>query len=218
MATRPITDAGKVSAAAYPGFVGQDDQEIERVLLAATELIHGMIAPRLVVADTADYAETHSGALAVGRAKCGLYLKCYPVISITAIKENGVALTFGTGYAANPPDVLVDMEQGILTRSTNVSAVRETLGAFYGKSYGLWAPGLQNVTVDYRGGWEPDQVPADLQQWCIEEAVKMRAQALAPGVDSVARSAASQQRDHRPSPMSERTRMKYASLGRPRTY
>ena len=220
MSVRPITDVATVKAAGYSGFDTLADADFERLIEAATEAIHSEIAPRFVIAPATDYAEVHEGDLAVGRCRDYLYLKHWPIITVTSIKENGVVLTFGTGYdAAANKQVIVEYEHGILRRVGGggwpAGALVASQGGFYRSG---WSPGMSNIEIAYRGGWEDGAAPADMVQWCIEKVVRMKREPTAAGITSVTRASASQTIDHEQSPMAARARQKYSPHGRPRTY
>lgn len=227
MATRAIASAAVLQSAAFPGITGLDSGELDRLMLAATELIQTEISPRIVIADTDDYDEFYGGSLAAGRWKEKVYLKSYPIIAITSIKENGVALTFGTGYdATQTKQVVVDYERGILYRVGGGSYPPNAIvGGTYvygtggmGWPYGSWASGQQNIEVLYRAGWEQDAAPADLVQWCVEEAVNMRREPLARGADSISRAGTSQSYNKDLSATAKRAKIRYSPYHRPRCY
>lgn len=85
-----------------------------------------------------------------GQGEAQLFLKCYPVVSVTQVKVDGTVLN-STNYDIDP-------EKGIL--------------------YGCWEEGFQNIEVTYSAGYWTDKatnppagvsrLPADIHHECLE--------------------------------------------------
>ena len=158
MPVTPWIDLGQVKAHAFRGskLDSAEDQQLDRCLVAACEWILSEARPNVVLAQ--DLAHDYSGDRCVGERGEILNLDAWPVLSVTSITENGQALTFGTGYdAAGTRQVTVDYEMGQLIR---IGTVASAGGRVYPPSYSRgWAPGIQNIRIVFRSGYEEAEVP-----------------------------------------------------------
>jgi uncharacterized phiE125 gp8 family phage protein len=99
-----------------------NDDELRSFMLAATDLIEGVVGP---LSRRPVTGETHNG----GRGT--VLLKQAPVVEVTGCTENGVSLSAGS-YS-------LDGESGVLTRTSGFTAY-------------TWSEGYNNVSVDYVAG------------------------------------------------------------------
>lgn len=172
MATDPIITIDQVKQMGFRGIDGISDQVFDSCILAATDAIQGVNAPRIYIAPAAAAAETYNGAWAHG--ECGsrewLTLDNYPVISLSAITEDGVAVTFGTDFAAyDTLDAWVDMVRGKIRKPA-------------------WSYGYSNIVVTHRSGYADESlVPWDLKMAAGALSILYYRSAESLGLDSVQR-------------------------------
>lgn len=165
MARGTIIDLGTLKAWQIP--VSQtDDAVLDRCLRAASQAIETQTSRRFAAFDVA--AEIHSGASACGYGgidAAALYLRYWPLISVTSLSEDGADLGVSLDGSApgqpQTPCALVVKEDALILRATP----RGT-----GSGYALvpWSDGQANVAVSYRAGYEPDDMPEDIAQACCE--------------------------------------------------
>ncbi len=168
MALVPIGDIGRLKDWA-PDQDALDDGLLDRMLVAATTYIEKRTG-RVIVSDGADITEIHDGdgGTIGGRESRKLFLKMAPVVAITSITENGVVLTSTAGYNTTQ-DVTINLTDGELFRRTRPS-IPSGLLVSPPTSLTGWAPGNQNISIDYQPGYTliPDDAPEDLKQACYE--------------------------------------------------
>ena len=173
MATEPIVTIEQVKAMGFRGIDGLSDQVFDTCILAATEMIQRVNAPRIYIAPAAAAAEDYNGAWCHGDSASHewLSLSNYPIISITAVTEDGAAVTFGSDYTAyNTLDAWVDMARG---------KIRKAAG---------WAFGFANIVVTHRSGYTDESlVPWDLKQAAGALAILFYRVAQSLGHDSIQR-------------------------------
>lgn len=164
-----MTDPGVVQNAA-PGDETFDATLIQRCIDAASEMIEAECRVRFA-AD--DYDVLHSGSRAIEDwREGGTYLRLadgarrwltLPVISVTSVTESGTALQTAIHGVTSPlPEgeiALVIADRGIVRRGIVVD------GEFFPS---CWRAGYGNIRVVYRAGYEPESMPADLVQACID--------------------------------------------------
>src|SRR5258706_7085113 len=130
--------------------------ELPRLITAASELIRTLTSRNL-------YQRTYTSEFYDGEeaTKLGtkLYLREYPLISLTSVKENGNALSFGEGYQASA-DVVFIKRSATLVRNAYSGGIYPPGGC------NAWARGVQNIEVTYSAGYAV--IPFDLEQACIE--------------------------------------------------
>jgi hypothetical protein len=164
----PIVDVGTVKAAGWKGLDVGSEAEIDFAIFAATAEIEQRIKPRKIAKATYTL-DPYSGSKTRGRYRELLFLDQRPIVTLTAVKENGVTLVAGSGYdAAGAFDVLVDYADGILIRKAG------TNGQIYADSppnrvERAWASGLQNIEVSMDAGFnDPLTECPDLVEVCIK--------------------------------------------------
>lgn len=82
-----------------------------------------------------------------------------PIVSVTSVKENGVALTVATSYSTSA-DVIVDLVRGVFTRAPGT-----TPAGFSGvwSTPGRWTEGVLNLELVYQAGYAQASIPADIK-------------------------------------------------------
>lgn len=173
MAAGDLTDLAGVKAW---GRITDDaanvDTLLSRLITAASAAVKAAVSRTI---SRATFTEIRSGDDAVGRGM-RIYLREYPVNSITSITENGTALTFGTGYDTTK-NVIYIADEGILLRQGTTTA-----GMFSPLSTpGRWQPGQQNITIVYNAGWDfpraitpvATDLPYDIEQVVCEMVATM---------------------------------------------
>lgn len=146
---------------------------LDRLVSTASEMIRSWTSRQIV--RKVYTAEAYDGAEAT-RGSTRLYLREYPVNSVTTILENGTALSVATGYSTTADTILIPTE-GILVRQG---------GGVAPNAYrsGRWNAGLQNVIVTYNAGYDYPRVgtppaylgtdlPFDIEQAATELTVLM---------------------------------------------
>lgn len=216
--TTPLVDPGALKDAGFAGFGNYDDERFADCILAATEEIYRMIYPRILIAGATDTVEIHEGDRATSDGS-SLWLKSYPLISVTSVLENGIALVVGTGYdGTGALDVLKYAEEGMLLRKSGPTpGASDPLRRTYSSTG--WAPGRQNVTVTYKGGFTAATVPIDIANACVELAILIYEQSDRMGKSDVNRNVGGSVSfiDGIPD-RTQRTIHRYAPWGRPRTW
>lgn len=165
-----LIDIDRLKRATMPEMDGQRDDVLQLSIEAASDMIHGIVAPRQLVDPGAgtEWVEYYDGDLSVGRWFDEIYLRSFPVIQVVTLKENGVPLVFGTGYdPSGSRDVTIDSFSGVLRRGAGPTPIQSRLAGNIS-----WANGRQNIEVKYRAGFSPAAIPGDLQMWAVMEATK----------------------------------------------
>jgi len=185
---------------------------LQQAILAATAEIERMCFPRKFVA--ANYTLDYDGSRARGRYQELLYLDHWPLITLTSVTEDGVALTTGTGYSTSI-QVLSEADRGILRRRYNGADTMLAEVDYIIKPG--WHSGYQNVAVAYRAGYEDpiNEIP-DLAQACIELAVLIYKQGSRTGSEQSSRRAGSVSYASKLPERTLRTIHRYAEPLRPR--
>ena len=168
MSHPPLIDIGRLKRAALPEMDSNRDDVLELAIMSATHDILTMISPRQIIdpGSGLEWVELYDGDRCAGRVYEELYLRSFPAIEVVSVVENGVALTVGTGYSTSL-DVLVEKDRGVLRRRGGMSPLPA-----YSLAGAYWSPGRQNIAVTYRGGFDPADVPGDLQSLCVFLATK----------------------------------------------
>jgi Phage gp6-like head-tail connector protein len=115
-----------------------DDTQIQAHVDAATDLCEQVTSS---VWTARSVTESYDGLMTIS-----LSLRTTPVLSITTVTENGVAVP-GTGYT-------LDANSGILYRGSSLAPM-------------LWQSGRQNITVVYQAG-PSGAPPARIKQGTLE--------------------------------------------------
>lgn len=133
-----------------------DDSNVDDLLTdlinSATATIENYLHRRVVRRDSSDVTEYHT----VPRAMCELYLRDFPIISVTDVWEDiDRQYTNSTKLVVNT-DYLVVNGVGRLDRIFSSTGGRRT-----------WRPGFRVVKVAYKGGYATlTDVPADIREVC----------------------------------------------------
>lgn len=171
MPTEPIVTIDQIKQMGFRGIDGQADGYMDSCIIAATDLIQALNAPRVYIPGAVETAVAYNGSWATGvDADAWLTLDNYPLISISAITEDGIALTFGSDFSAyDTKDVWVDMARGKLRRSS-------------------WSSGYSNIVVTARAGYADESlVPWDLKMAAGALAIMFFRMADTLGMESVTR-------------------------------
>lgn len=172
MALEPIVTIAQVKQMGFRGIDGISDDVFNSCILAATDEIQTVNAPRVYIAPAAAAAEAYNGAWCHGDdgLKSWLSLDNWPVISVTAITEDGTTLTFGSDYSAfDTKDAWVDMSRGRILRTN-------------------WSRGYSNIVVTHRSGYATEaDVPWDLKMAAGALAIMFYRSADSLGLESVQR-------------------------------
>src|SRR6185503_10953365 len=115
------------------------DAVIDRLVTAASRIFKTLTSRR--IAREVYTSELYDGDRA-GSSRSELWLREFPVNSVSLVKENGVALTVGTGYSRTS-DVILVGDVGILIRQSGGER---------------WAPGRQNIEITDNAGWDYPRV------------------------------------------------------------
>ena len=113
------------------------DTLLDRLVTASSQIFKSLTSRRI---SRAVFTENYDGDRA-GTGRTELWLRDYPVNSVSSLKENGITLTVGTGYDTTK-DAILDPVRGTLIRQ-NVAG---------------WAPGRQNIEVTSNRGWDYPRV------------------------------------------------------------
>ena len=121
---------------------------------------------------TADYEAWHDGTSTLRVAdvyRADLYLAdpdngfaTLPVSAVTAVEEDGVALTPILMHAGA---TLVDGESAVIFKERGI--IRRATVSSGSISYTSWATGIANVRVEYTAGYALEAMPESLQRLCI---------------------------------------------------
>lgn len=184
----PVADLEVVKAWA-PAKLLAKEGDLRRCLNAASGLIEGYLG-RVVVAPDAAAVDIYDGdgEHVRGRYREQLYLRNFPVISVTSVTENGVALTTASGYSTTA-DVIID--PGAARRSARLIRRTTRSGTLAAPPLGVmpwgWAAGVQNISVTVRAGWGKTSVPDDLVQVAAELTWLIHKEGAKVGAASVGR-------------------------------
>ncbi len=176
MAAEAIVDLQQVRSWSA-GQTEAEDDVLARLIVAASDWLEGETSRVFVspVSDVTIFLDG-SGSKVTGRYDEVLYLPFRPVVSVTSVKENGLALTLASGYTTTA-DVVKVLDDGKLVRRPTQAAVDTT-------SVG-WAAGVQNLEVAYKPGYAV--VPTDVEQACVELTWLMYRESRRQGRESMSR-------------------------------
>lgn len=92
-------------------------------------------------------SQTFTDQVYDGQRDCDLFLKQYPIVSITAVSVDGVALT--AGELADEENFLAYAEEGYIWRSSGWFAKRRGIEITYVAGYATIPTGLQMACVEW---------------------------------------------------------------------
>src|SRR5262245_32622822 len=179
MAAEPIFGLQEMRAWSAAQSEVEDDLR-DRLVKSASDWLEGETS-RVFVQPTADVTIflDGSGGRVAGRYGEVLYLPYRPVVSVTSVKENGVALTLATGYTTTADVVRVLSEGKLIRRPT------QTVADPAGFAATGWSAGVQNIEVAWKPGYAV--VPYDVEQACVELTWLMYRESRRQGKQSLSR-------------------------------
>lgn len=88
-----------------------------------------------------------------------LFVREWPVFSVTTVKESGSTLSRGTDY-------LLNEAEGVLLRA-GATSIKDAGSQPYAESAKAWKKGAHNLYVSYVPGWDENTIPPEIEEAAV---------------------------------------------------